>query len=235
MGLDPSTINDANNVRTLDKHLVRQLPREALLMLLWFITAFAEEGGKRNSSLTSAQYTRLNESATKAMQDILFLIDFALSEYDVPGDPEATSECRTVAMLALRATKYFYINVCTSREDIIAEIKLCLTHAIAWANTTRAAETINELVELLANDRIFDDKHYEEIEKILTTWGKDQLREDLQNEIDGVGADNHILALLIAYTDSRLACLLEEAVGADNPSRPRAQSARLILGEHKAV
>src|SRR6201999_1900934 len=116
--------------------------------------------------------------------------------------------------------------------DMVVEIKRCLTHAIAWVNVSRWPDAIRELVELLGNDRIFDDTHYNEIEKILTSWGREQLREDIINELYSADADidGNILALLLAYGDSRLANLLEEASAGDDPSHPGAPSARVILG-----
>jgi hypothetical protein len=233
VGLDTSAISEAVNIRTIDRNTLQSLSKEALLMTLWFISAFAEEGGKKNSSLTSTQYARLNESFSKAMRDIVYLINFALTDYNITGDPQILSECRTTAMSALSATKYFYMNICTPTDEIIIEIKSCLAHAIAWVNVSRLPDAIRELVELLSNDRIFDDTHYSEVEKILTSWGREQLREDILNEVYSADADieGNILGLLLAYGDSRLAYLLEEASTGDDPSHPGAQPARVILGK----
>jgi hypothetical protein len=235
-GLDVSLIDDTVNIRTVEKNVLQSLSKEVILMVLWCITALAEEAGRKNSSLNSAQYAKLNHSFSMAMRDIVYVLDFVHAEFDVPNDPKALNSCRTTAMSALSATKYFYINVCQPSDDMVAGIKQTLAHAINWVNISRSPDAIKELSDLLINDRIFDDSHYDVIEQILTTWGKDKLQNDILDDLytpDGE-PDGCILELLLAYTDSRMAHLLEEATGSSDPSRPRAHTAGMILGTNAA-
>jgi hypothetical protein len=231
-GLNVAVIDNNANIRTLDKAVLQSLPKEVVLMMLWCITSLSEEAGKKNSSLTAAQYAKLNTSFSAAMRDILYLLDFVFMDFDIPNDPKTLTSIRTTAMSALTATKYFYVNICQPTEEIIALFKQTLGYTINWVNVSKAPDAIKELSELITNDRIFDDSHYEIIEQILTTWGKDKLQQDILDDLyapDGE-PDGCILDLLMAYTESRLAYLLEEATGTGDPSRPRAQTAAMILG-----
>lgn len=234
LGLDASTIDESVNIRTMDRNALQTLSKKALLMIFWFISAFSEEGGKRNSSLTSAQYTKLNQDFSKTMRDIVYLIDFAITEYNAHNNSEDAKSCRTTAMSALSGTKYFYLNVCTPQDGIIGQLKQCLSNTIAWVDTSRNPESVSELVELLGNDRIFDETHYEVIERILTTWGREKLQEeilvDMSLDIDLDDDEGQILPLLLAYTDSRLANLLEEASAVDDSNNIRAQNAKALIG-----
>jgi len=235
-GLD-ATVQDSFTLRNLDRSVLQSLSRQSLSMIMWFITSFAEEGGKKNSSFTAAHYTKLNSLFSQTMRDIVYLLDFVLTDYDIPGEPESVVDSRTTAMSALSAAKYFYLNICTPSDDTVIEVKQCLAHAINWVDSSKSPDAIRELVELLNNDRIFDDSHYRVIEKILTTWGRDQLREDILNDMYSPDldfeADEHVLALLLAYTDSRLANLLEGAAAGDDPSRERSPYGQTILGKNK--
>jgi hypothetical protein len=229
VGIDPSTISETVNLRSIDVNILQNLPKNVLLMVLWVINGICEEGNKRNSSLTPPQFAKLNQYFSRTMLDINYLIEFLLTGLNGNRSPEEVLECRSTAMSALSAVKFFYLNVCNTQEDIVDGIKRCLTFAIAWVNSSRNPDAIKELNELLTNDRIFDANHYAEIENILTGWGKDKLREEIVNPDEYDDEDGQILSLLISYTDSRLANLLEEAAITDEPDRIRSHNARVII------